>query len=102
MSSKPEKLYLGNTNNAWALCPAPPVGTLRETFFASQLAHAHALRYPAEGGDFIVDDRWLFEVGGPGKTGRQIEAHGDAYLALDDIEHGRGLRVPLWMFGFLY
>ncbi|WP_454455086.1 hypothetical protein [Thauera phenylacetica] len=34
--------------------------------------------------------------------GRQIEAHSDAYLALDDIEHGRGRRVPLWMFGFLY
>lgn len=102
MLSKPEKLYLANTNNAWALCPAPPVGTQREIFFASQLAQAHALRYPSEGGDFIVDDRWLFEIGGPGKTSRQIEGHGDAYLALDDIEHGRGRRVPLWMFGFLY
>jgi hypothetical protein len=75
---------------------------LRETFFASQLAYAHALHYLADGGDFVVDDRWLFEVGRPGKTGRQIVAHGDACLVLDDIEHGWGWRVPLWMFGFLY
>lgn len=34
--------------------------------------------------------------------GRQIEGHGDAYRVLDDIEHGRGRRVPLWMFGLLY
>lgn len=26
MLSKPEKLYQANTTNAWALCPAPPVG----------------------------------------------------------------------------
>ena len=75
---------------------------LRETFFASQVAYAHALHYLADGGDFVVDDRWLFEVGRPGKTGRQIVAHGDACLVLDDIEHGWGRRVPLWMFGFLY
>lgn len=94
MLSKPEKLYLANTNNAWALCAAPDVGTLRETFFASQLAHAHELRYPAEGG--IVDDRWLFEIGGPGKTMRQIAGRENAYLALDDIERSRLRRAPGW------
>ena len=31
--------------------------------YHSKLAHAHALRYPAAGGDFIVDDQWLFEIG---------------------------------------
>ena len=90
MLSKRKKLYQANTNSAWALCPALPMGTLREIFVASQFAHAHALQYPAEGGDFIVDDRWLFDVRRPGKTGRHIEGHGDAYLVLDDIEHGRG------------
>lgn len=100
--SKPEKLYLANTNNAYALCPSPPVGTLREIFFVSQLSQAHELRYPPDGGDFIVDDTWLFEIGGPGKTTRQIDGRSNAFLALDDIEHGRGNRIPLWLFGLLY
>ena len=26
MLSKRKKLYQANTNSAWALCPAPPVG----------------------------------------------------------------------------
>ena len=64
--------------------------------------HAHELGYPSDGGDFIVDDTWLFEIGGSGKTTRQIGGRDNAYLALDDIEHGRGSRVPLWLFGFLY
>ncbi|MDP2811747.1 MAG: AAA family ATPase [Rhodocyclaceae bacterium] len=100
--SKPEKLYLANPNNAHALCPSPLVGTQREIFFASQLAHAHELRHPGQGGDFLVDDRWLFEIGGTGKTRHQIRGREDAYLVIDDIEHGQGTRIPLWLFGFLY
>lgn len=45
----------------------------------------------------------LFEVGGESKTTRQIQdAQQPAYLAIDNIEHGRGQRIPLWLFGFLY
>lgn len=49
-----------------------------------------SLRYPAEAGGAVVHDRCLFEIDGPGKAARQLEGHGAAYLALDDIEHGRG------------
>lgn len=101
MMAKPEKLYLSNTNSFYALCDQPEIGTVRETFFASQLAQSHALRYPNQG-DFLVDDDWLFEIGGDGKTSEQIQNHPNAYLAIDDIEHGRGKRIPLWLFGFLY
>ena len=100
--SRPEKIYCGDPNLMHALVPRPDPGTLRETFFLSQLAAAgHVLAYPPRG-DFLVDDRHLFEVGGPGKTFRQIADAPDSHLALDSLEIGRANRIPLWLFGFLY
>ena len=45
---------------------------------------------------------WVFEVGGHGKTFDQIADVPDSFLAVDDVEVGRGNRIPLWLFGFLY
>lgn len=53
-------------------------------------------------GDFMADGRYIFEVGGSGKTFDQIADLPDSYLAVDGIETGSGARIPLWMFGFLY
>ncbi len=50
----------------------------------------------------LVDGGILIEVGGAGKTFRQIADTSNSYLAVDDIEIGRGNRIPLWMFGLLY
>lgn len=98
----PRKIYCDNPNLMAALVPRPDPGTLRETFFLNQLrAAGHVLTYPPRG-DFLVDDRHLFEVGCPGKTFRQIADAPDSYLALDDLEVGRANRIPLWLFGFLY
>lgn len=101
MMSKPEKLYLSNTNNYYALCAEPEIGTIRETFFVSQLQQGHEVRYPAKA-DFLIDNQLLFEIGGSAKTAKQIKHAQEAYLAIDDIEHGRHNRIPLWLFGFLY
>lgn len=101
MMAKPEKLYLSNTNSLYALSPEPNLGTLRETFFVSQLKQKHSVRYPAQA-DFLIDDEYLLEVGGESKTTKQIAGKKKAYLALDSIEHGRNNRIPLWLFGFLY
>lgn len=101
MMAKPEKLYLSNSNNYFALCSTPEIGTLREVFFVSQLSQGHEVRYPNKA-DFLVDDQYLFEIGGESKTNQQISHAAQAYLALDGIEHGRGQRIPLWLFGFLY
>ena len=98
----PDKIYCDNPNLMTALVPRPDLGTLRETFFLNQLrAAGHDVAYPARG-DFFVDGRILIEVGGAGKTFRQIADAPDSYLAVDDIEVGRGNRIPLWMFGLLY
>ena len=43
---KPDKIYLDNTNMAYALtAQRPEMGTLRETFFANQLGYQHDLQY---------------------------------------------------------
>ena len=84
-----------------ALCPTVDKGNERETFFLSQLRVRHDACYPPKG-DFLIDDKFLFEVGGKGKSFDQIAEVPDSYLAVDDTEVGHGNRIPLWLFGFLY
>jgi hypothetical protein len=84
-----------------AIAPAADIGTARETFFMNQVGAGHALTYPKRG-DFLVDGRHLFEVGGRKKSFEQIKDVPDSYLAVDGIEVGHGNRIPLWMFGLLY
>ena len=98
---KPDKIFLGNTNLMHALCSHVDKGSARETFFYSQLLVNHHARYPQQG-DFLIDDKYLFEVGGKGKTFAQIADVPDSFLAIDDTEVGHGSRIPLWMFGLLY
>ena len=57
--------------------------------------------YPKDG-DFLVDGKYLFEVGGAKKTFSQIKDVPNSFLAVDGTEVGRGNRIPLWLFGFLY
>ena len=97
----PEKIYLGNTNLMYALSPKIEIGTLRETFFIDQCASVGTVQMPPKG-DFLVNGKYLFEVGGEGKTFDQIADIPNSYLAVDGIETGFGARIPLWMFGLLY
>ncbi len=99
--SKPEKLYLDNTNLFSIFCEQPKKGTVRETFFASMTSYSHGLQYP-KNGDFIVDDTYTFEVGGSGKTEKQIKNVKQSFIVADDIEIGSFNKIPLWLFGFLY
>ncbi|MEX0906453.1 MAG: AAA family ATPase [Balneolaceae bacterium] len=99
---KPDKIYLENTNLSHALKTNPERGTLRETFFVNQLRNAGHTVELAKTGDFIIDGKWIFEIGGASKDGTQIRGMDRAYLALDDLEHPYLNRIPLWLFGFLY
>ena len=99
--SRPDKIFLNNTNQMFALTENVNRGTLRETFFLNQLQAYHAVLMPPQG-DFLVDDKYLYEVGGADKTFKQIKDIPDSYLAVDDTEIGIGNRIPLWLFGFLY
>ena len=97
----PEKIYLGNTNLMYALSPKIDTGTLRETFFIDQCASIGTVQMPSKG-DFLVNQKYLFEVGGEYKTFEQIADIPNSFLAIDGIESGYEARVPLWMFGLLY
>jgi uncharacterized protein len=99
---KPDKIYLENTNISWLLSETiPDKGTLRETFFLNQLKNGHTIKLPPQG-DYLVDDKYVFEVGGKSKDYRQIKNIKNSYIASDEIEIGSYNKIPLWMFGFFY
>lgn len=99
---KPDKIYLGNSNYSYCLnMMGEEMGTIRETFFNSQLGVKHELRLP-QNGDFLVDGKYTFEIGGKSKRTKQIKDLTNAYIVLDDIENGVFNQIPLWIFGFLY
>jgi hypothetical protein len=85
----------------YALTGRGDVGTIREAFFLSQLSAVAAVSYPQKG-DFLVDRKYLFEVGGKNKSFDQIKDIENSYLAVDETEIGHHNRIPLWMFGLLY
>ena len=101
--SKPDKVYLANTNIMYALAPTQmEVGTLRETFALECLAETHAVEYGKAQGDFKVDSKYTFEIGGRNKTFTQIAGVKDSYIFADDWDMPDGAKLPLWMLGFLY
>ena len=97
----PEKIYLDNPNMMYALVADADIGSARECFFANQLGEGHSIAYPKRG-DFLVDDTYLFEVGGKGKSFEQIKDLPDSFVVNDGVEFTRGNKIPLWLFGFLY
>ena len=64
--------------------------SVKERVHASDAAH------------FLIDGQYHFEIGGKGKTRKQIRNLDKAYVVKDDIEVGHENVIPLWMFGFLY
>lgn len=101
---KPEKIYLNNPNQQFALqgmSAGTNIGSLRETFFVNMLQSIHEVLV-SDNGDFLIDGKCTIEVGGKSKKFRQIQQIPDSYLVLDEIERGIGKKIPLWLFGFLY
>ena len=98
---KPSKIYLHNTNLFEILCSNKEAGTIRETFFASQVQYNHKLHYP-KSGDFCIDEKYFIEIGGKNKGFNQIKDMKNSFVVKDDIEIGFKNSIPLWLFGFLY
>ena len=99
---KPEKIYLDNPNMFHVLCKTPDIGTLRESFFSGVVCNTEHGITASKKGDFIVDDKYTFEVGGKGKSFKQIKDMQNSYVIADDVEVGNGNKIPLYLFGFLY
>ena len=99
--TKVEKIYLNNPNLCYALCDTEPdIGSLRETFFFSQMDVNHKVT-ASPISDFLIDGH-TFEVGGKNKKRKQIAELKDAYVVKDDIEFAHMKTIPLWMFGLNY
>ncbi|MCO4783710.1 MAG: ATP-binding protein [Candidatus Cloacimonetes bacterium] len=96
---KPEKIYLENTNLLQVLNSEK--GTIRETFFLNAVKQQYKVSYPKKG-DFLVENKYLFEVGGHKKGFKQIKDINNSFIAFDDVEVGYKNKIPLWLFGFLY
>jgi len=99
--NKPTKIYFNNTNLLHAYCENSEIGTRRETFFANQLSQQYRLHIPKKG-DFLVEEKYLFEIGGKNKSFKQIADISNSFVVADDIEVGSENKIPLWLFGFLY
>ena len=101
--SKPDKVYLENPNILYALTPTKTdIGTLRETFAINSLSESHIVEYGRAQGDFKVDYKYTFEIGGRSKDFSQIAGVKDSYVFADDWDMPDGAKLPLWMLGFLY
>ena len=99
--NKPDKILLENINLYNILCDELNIGSLREAFFVSQLKLNHYIKYHNIG-DFIVNDKYIFEIGGKNKSFKQIKDIENSFVIADDIEIGFKNKIPLWLFGFLY
>lgn len=97
---KPDKIYLGNTNLHYAYCNEVEIGTIREVFFMSMIDEDRLSMHNKA--DFIIDDKYIIEVGGKDKSFKQIKDIKNSFVVADDIEVGSSNKIPLWLFGLLY
>lgn len=101
--AKPDKLYLENPNMLYALCSrVPEIGTVRESFAVCMLVKDNAVEYGKAKGDFKVNGKYTFEIGGSDKGFSQVAGVQDSFVFADGIEMPMGRKLPLWMLGFLY
>jgi uncharacterized protein len=100
--NKPEKIYLNNSNLMYSQGEENVnIGNIRETFFFNQLNVKYKTNASKEA-DFLVADKYTFEIGGKSKQSRQIRNVNNSFVVKDNIEIGSDNIIPLWLFGFLY
>jgi len=94
---KPEKIYLDNTNLAYAFGTVD-VGNLRETAFLMMTAGQRDV-VAGKTADFEIDGE-EYEIGGRSKSRRQLPSGG--YRVIADVTSPYAEDVlPLWTFGLL-
>lgn len=99
---KPDKLLLENPNLFYALNPGMVnIGSLRETFALNQLSVKHEITLHKQA-DFLIDNKYIAEIGGKNKGIAQIKDLDNAFIFVDDVEVGHKNKIPLWLLGFLY
>lgn len=100
-AAKPKKILFDNPSIMQALGIINKAGTLRESFAAAMLSIEGELTAAKEG-DFLLNRKYTFEVGGKSKGYSQIADKPDSFIIADNIEVGFGNKIPIWLLGFLY
>lgn len=100
--NKPEKIYLQNTNLMYSLADRNvEAGHIRETFFMSQTQLIAKINATLQA-DFLINGKYLVEVGGKNKQQHQVAGTANGFIVKDGIAIGNDNIIPLWLFGFLY
>ena len=100
--SKPDRLYLNNSNLVEAISPGYcRKEDILETFLLNQLQYAHLVQLSDDGG-FLVDGKYRFQLSWQRKTSTRVGRPTDDYTIVEGLEYQTGTKIPLWMFGFLY
>ena len=97
---RPEKIYLENTNFMYALSQNIDIGNIRETYAVNALKQKHNVSTPKRG-DILVDTKFTFEIGGKGKTRKQIKEIQNSFVLNDNIDYAHNNHLPLWILGCL-
>lgn len=71
-------------------------------FLVNQFSCDNEVEYVKKTGDFKVNGRYIWEVGGEGKTYDQIADVPDSYILADGIETPYRCKLPLWIVGLLF
>jgi uncharacterized protein len=100
--AKPEKVFLHHPNMVYAINKeGAEIGTIRESFFYNQVNNVYNVK-SSPVSDFLVEEKYTFEVGGKNKSKRQLKNTKNSFVVADNIEYGADTTIPLWLFGFLY
>jgi predicted AAA+ superfamily ATPase len=100
--SKPDKVFLHNTNLCHALQHRPETHALAETFLVNQLQNAgNSVHVPHSRNNVIVNHTYTIEVVRRGKK-RKERLPRNHYQAVTNVTAGSLSRIPLWLFGFMY
>ncbi len=98
---KVEKVFLDNPSLIHALAAGGVnIGNVRETFFYNQMRVMYELT-ASKLADFRIGNI-TFEIGGRGKSQRQLAGADRGYVVKDDIEIAIANIIPLYHFGFTY
>lgn len=71
-------------------------------YFNQYLQYGYYPLYKEQLDLFLVDDTFIFEIGGNRKRNRQIKSIENGFVVYDVILYGFQNKIPLWLFGFLY
>ena len=97
---KPAKLIMHNTNLMYAIYPIKfEKQDVLDTFFINSLYKGHHVSKGDRGTSFLIDGKYSFRTCMDANT---LRNNSHNYMAVRNMEIGRGNQIPLWLMGFLY